>query len=91
MLIILQGHEEKLKGIDADLQGIKHDILLIDDHESLAGRAVGLEEASFDLQLAIKHLHKTVKSNSTVSQNTGLNRIKLPKISVPTFDGKILN
>ena len=32
----LEGHEEKVKSIDADLQVIKRDMLLLDDYESLA-------------------------------------------------------
>ena len=50
-------HEERLKSIDTDLQGIKRDMLLIDDYESLAGRENGLEEALFELRVAIKRLH----------------------------------
>ena len=56
MCLLLEGHEETLKCIKADLQGIKQDLLLIDDYESLAGKAVGLEEASFELQVTIKRL-----------------------------------
>ena len=48
-MCLLERHEEKLNSIDTDLQSIKHDMMLMDDHESLAGRAGGLEEASFKL------------------------------------------
>ena len=46
---LLEGHEERLKNIDVDLQGIKRDMLLIEDYESLARRAADLEEALFEL------------------------------------------
>ena len=88
---MLEGHEEKLKSIDADLQGIKRDLLLINDYESLAGRAAGLEEASFEIQVAIKCLLKNIKSESTASKGIALSGVKLPKVSVPTSDGKVLN
>ena len=48
-MCLLEGHYERLKSINADLQGIKQDMLLIDDYESLAGKAAGLEEASSEL------------------------------------------
>ena len=45
-----ESHEERLKTIDSDLQAIKCDMLLIEDYESLAGRADGLEEALFSYE-----------------------------------------
>ena len=49
----LEGHREKVKSIDADLQVIKRDMLLIGDYKSLAERAAVLEEASFQIRVAI--------------------------------------
>ena len=43
---LLEGHEKRLKSIDTDLHGIKQDRLLIDDYESIAGKAASLEEFS---------------------------------------------
>ena len=88
---LLEGHEEKLKSIDTDLWGIKCDMLLINDYKGLAGRAGGLEEASVELQVAIRRLLKNIESESTASKDTGLRGVKFPKISVLTFDGKILS
>ena len=34
-MCLLEGHEETLKSIDADLQRIKRDMLLIDEYESI--------------------------------------------------------
>ena len=48
-MCLLGGREERLKIIDSNLQGIKRDMLLIDDYESLAGRAGVLEEGLFEL------------------------------------------
>ena len=61
---LLESHKERLKSIDTDLQGIKHDMLLIDHCESLAGQAGGLEETLFELQVAIKRLLKNIKAKS---------------------------
>ena len=58
-------------------------MLLVDDYENLAGRAAGLEKASF------KHLLKGIKAESTVIQEMGLSGLKRPEVSVPTFDGKV--
>ena len=49
----LEGQEESVKSIDADLQVIKHDILLIGDNKSLAERAAGLDKASIEIRVAI--------------------------------------
>ena len=80
----LESHEERLKMIDIDLQIIKRDMLLIDDYESLAGKVDGLEEALFELRVAIKRLLKNIKAESAVDKHKGLSGVKLPKISVPT-------
>ena len=48
-VFFLESHKERLQKIDTDLQGIKRDMLLIEDYASLAGRAEGLEEALFEL------------------------------------------
>ena len=66
-------------------------MLLLDDYESLAGRAGGLEEALFELRVAIKSLLKKIKAVSAVTKETGSCGVKLPKVSVPTFDGNFLN
>ena len=65
---------------------------LIEDYESLAGRAADLDEALFELQVAIKHLLKDIIIDSaTVSKEMGLSGVKLSKISVPIFDSKVFN
>ena len=86
-MCLLESHEERLKSIDTDLQGIKLDMQLMDNYESLAGRLDGMEEASFELRVAIKRLLKNIKPESAVHKDKGLSGVKLPKISVPTFDG----
>ena len=48
-MCVLEGHEERLKSIDTDLQRIRYDMVLIDDYESLAGKAGGLEQALFEV------------------------------------------
>ena len=65
-MCLLKGHEERLKNIDVDLRGIKRDMLLIDDYESLAGRAADLKEVSVKLRVAIKRLLKDIKDKCTV-------------------------
>ena len=50
-----------------------------------------MEEALFELRVTIKRLLKNIKSESTVDKEKGLSGVKLPKISVPKFDGKVLN
>ena len=90
-MCLLESHEERLKSIDTDLLGINHDMLQIDDFESVAGRTGGQEEALFELQVAIKRLLKNIKAVSAVDKDKGLSGVKLPKLNVPTFDGKVLN
>ena len=66
-------------------------MILIDNYESFLGKAGGLEKASFELRVAIKCLLKNNKTESAVSKGKGLSGVKLPKVSTPTFDGKVLN
>ena len=40
----LEGHEERVKSINADLYKIKYDMLLLGDYKSLAERAPGLKK-----------------------------------------------
>ena len=87
----LDGNEERVKSLSDSLQGIQHDLLLVDDYETLAARASRLEEASYEIRVAIKRRLKDIKAEATASKETGLAELKLPKLSVPTFDGKVLN
>ena len=90
-MCLLESHEQRLKSIDTDLQAIKCYMLLIDDYKSLAGSAGGLEEALFELRVAIKRQLKNIKVKSAEDKDKGLRGVKLPKISVPMFDGKVIN
>ena len=87
----LEGQEERVKSIDADLQVIKRDMLLIGEYKSLAERATALEEASVVIRVAIKGRLKNLNAESLGSKETGLGEVKLPKLCVATFDGKVLN
>ena len=87
---LLEKHKDKLKRINTDLQGKTHNMQLIND-ESLAEKATGLAKASFGPWVAIKRLLKNIKNMSTASKEKGLSGAKLPQVSVPTFDGKVLN
>ena len=90
-MCLLESHEDRPNTIDADLQAIKRDMLLIDDYERQARREDGLEEALFELWVAIKRLLKNIKAASAVDKHKGLSRVNLPKISVRIFDGEVLN
>ena len=54
-----------------------------------------MEDAPFKLRVYIAIKRHTaienIKSESTVSKETVLSGVKLPKVSVPTFDGEVLN
>ena len=58
----LEGHEERVKNVDADLQVIKRDMLLIGDYKNLAERAAVLEEASFEMRVGIKRRLKNINA-----------------------------
>ena len=87
----LEGHEEVVRSLSDDVQEIKRDMLLIEDYDSLAKTAVSLERASFEIRVAIKRQLKEINAESCVSKETGLSGLKLLKLSVPTFDGRVLN
>ena len=79
-MCLLESQEGRLKSIDTDLQGIKRDMLPIDDFESLARRASGLEEVLFEVRVAIKCLLKNIKAKSAVSKEMGFSGVKLPTL-----------
>ena len=60
--------------------------------QTLAGSlsAGGLEEASFELRVAIKRLLKNIKTESTVSKEVELSGVKLPKARVPHLMERVL-
>ena len=78
----LEGHEERVNSIDADLQVIKRDMLLIGDYKSLAERAAVLEEASFEIRVAIKCRLKNINAESSGSKEARFSELKFPKWSV---------
>ena len=61
-MCVLEGQEERLKSVDTNLQGIKRNMLLNDDYESLA------EKASFKPWVVIKCLLRNMKTESTTSK-----------------------
>ena len=68
----LEGQEERVKSIDANLQVIERDKLLIGDYVSLTEGSAGLEEASFEIRVAIKRQINDINPESTVGKETGL-------------------
>ena len=44
-----------------------------------------------EMRVAIKRRLKNINAESSVRKKTRLSEIKLPKVRVPTFDGKVLN
>ena len=61
---LLEGHEESVKIIEADLHVIKRDMLLIDDYKSLAETAAVLKKASFEIRVAIKRRLKNLNAET---------------------------
>ena len=47
-------------------------MLLIGDYKSIAERAAGLEEASFEIQVPIKRRLKNINADCTASKETRL-------------------
>ena len=62
-MCLLEEHEERVKRIDADMQVVKRDMVLVGDCKSLAERAASLEEAYFEIRVAInRRLKSRLKS-----------------------------
>ena len=81
---------KKTQNIDTDIQCIICDILLMGNFKSLTRRVLlGLEDL-FEIRVAIKCLLKNIKAMSAVDKQKGLCGVKLPTVSVATFDGKVL-
>ena len=50
-----------------------------------------MEQTSFKLLVAIKYMLKNVTTESTTGKETGLSVVKLPKVSISTFNGKVVS
>ncbi len=87
---LLKQYEEQLSGLKTELTSISRDILsLAVDDDSLSVEQGRLSPILFDTRLKIKRLlQDKTKLSPFTSDKTG---VKLPKLTVPAFDGNILN
>ena len=87
---LLQQYEEQLSSLKTELMTVSHDILSIDDEDGgLAKQQMRVSQALFDVRLKIRHLLQA-KTNA-LSPTADKSGVKLPKLSVATFDGNIVN
>ena len=85
--------EKHIDSLMSELTDISHEILLLNQgSEELLEQGSSLNKVLYALDLKVKRLlHEQTTSpnfNSTQQANT---RVKLSRISVPTFDGNIMN
>ncbi len=87
---LLKQYEEQLSGLKTELTSISRDILsLTIDDDGLSTEQGRLSTILFDTRLKIKRLlQDKAKVSPLTPDKTG---VKLPKLTVPAFDGNILN
>ncbi len=87
---VLRQYEEQLSGFNAELTSISHEILSLDaDEADLTERETKLTQDVFGVSLSIKRLLQGRLAIPPTSAGEG--GVRLPKLSVPTFDGSIIN
>ena len=88
-IFLLRQLEESIASHGSELSEANRDILALDDDKAgLMESCSRLKAALFDASLKTKLLmHDHASSPKTMAPTS----VKLPKISVPTFDGNILN
>ena len=94
---LLRQYEEQIAGFKSELTDISHSIISIKGGDkNLSGREIALDRWIFDVCLKIKRMLEANKSVPlppapmpvVVQAPPQTSGIKLPKIDVPTFDGK---
>ena len=90
---VLTSYLEKIRSLEAELQGARKEVLLLDDYGGRVRRASDIEQSLFDLRVAISRLMERVKKEPSppVIAPPILAGVNLPRIEIPTFDGSILN
>lgn len=88
---LLHQYEERLSGLETELQDVSRGILSLEhDDADLSRQESAIAESLFDVRLRIKRLLSSASkpTSSPVVEEGG---VKLPKLSVPTFDGDVVN
>ena len=90
---MLTSHEDKNRSLEGELQGLKKDILSLEDIGELVRKSSNFKAKLFVLRVAILQLMERMNKELTL-QAFGMPMmcgVDLPQIEVPTFDSTILN
>ena len=87
---LIHQFEEQVSDLKKELSSADDSLLPLDldDSDELSLSLATLEKMLFDCSLDLKRLLKSRVSESSACDSKG---VKLPKLDVPTFNGKILN
>ncbi len=87
---LLRQYEEQLANLKTELTAASREIVsLAEDEGDLIGEHARLSKAVFDVCLKIKRLLQGKPDKATFGSDKG--GVRLPKLSVPMFDGNILH
>ena len=90
---ILTSYLDEIRSYEGELQGLKKDILSLEDIRERVRKASDIKGTLFDLWVAILHLTECVKKQPSpeVIAPPMLAGVYLTWIEIPTFDESILN
>ena len=90
---LLRQLEKRIDGLMSELTNVSRGILLLDRaSEELLEQGSSLKKALYIVDLNVKRLlHDQTSSPKLSGVRHATTGVKLPKISVPTFDGNIMN
>ena len=86
--------EEPIDDLKSELRGICKELISIEDSADLEERADTLERLLRTLKGDVRRLAGNKEENSFSSTSTSvteMSSVKLPQISIPSFDGNVLN
>ena len=88
----LELHQEKIADLRRDLVEVQDSLFKmgLDDTDKLMGVLAEMEKGIFECSLRIKELLQPSKDPTAASTPSDSSGVKLPKLEVPTFSGKVL-
>ena len=88
----LSNYMDKVKSLESELQGLKKEILSLNDYRGHIGRVSDIKDAIFNIKVVISRLTETKKEyKREMVKRPLISGTNLQRIEIPTFDGNIFN
>ena len=85
---LIRQYSERLQTFTTELKELASDLLTFNDSDNLCTSQRQLDDLLFECDLIVRKLPETTPASSTAA-DVDRQGVKLPKLSAPTFDGKL--